>query len=187
MNKKIKQIGIAAVMCILFLKPCISFGDANGFNGFIDVKVSAPEGFEHSIMINLLDKENVNYIIVAEPVNDWKANTKLPAGEYTVDYVSFETADTDFEIEYSDSLSITENSGTAFLISVNEKKDTVSTKQKETKMLEEQQSKKQELSFTGRLGKLAGSILRKNYISILIIAILLIYLEKGRRIRKRNG
>ena len=91
MKRFFLQTSFVFSLCIaICLSGILSFAESEGY---IDVKVDAPESFTHSIMINLVDNNGINYVVTPECINQWKSNYSLPAGDYLVDYVSFDTAD----------------------------------------------------------------------------------------------
>lgn len=55
--------------------------------GHLRLQIQAPPDFNTSIMINLI-QEDVNTLLVAEPINHYKITQDVPAGTYQVDFVA---------------------------------------------------------------------------------------------------
>lgn len=182
MKRVLKQTFLILCLCLIFSLPgrlCFAENE-----GYLDVKVIAPETFTHSIMINLIDNNGINHVITAERINSWKSNYPLPEGEYVVDYVSFDVMDNSYEAQYPDLVSVTANSGVLFEIDI---KSIKSQSTKIDKALESQTENKRTESkgFGLMVANLLKQIVCDNYITIIAIIAILIFLIKRRR--ARNG
>lgn len=55
--------------------------------GHLRLQIQAPPDFNTSIMINLI-QDDVNTLLVAEPINQYKITQDVPSGAYQVDFVA---------------------------------------------------------------------------------------------------
>lgn len=171
-------------LCLFLCSPVsICFASSEGY---IDVKVNAPKEFTHSIMINLLNNQGINYVVTAEKVNEWKANNALPAGDYKVDYVSFDVMDNSYEIEYPSSLVIKENSGSAFQITIKDETDKRPTGENSIVSNATENLEGEKFSFGLSFLNLLKDIALENFITLVLILLLIIYMIKRKR-RKSDG
>lgn len=143
--------------------------------GYLDLQVVADKTFEKSLMINLIDKDGKNHMIIGEAINHWKANVKLPLGDYTVDFVSINgDIKSEYTAKYAERIRIEANKGSKFQVDIKK----ANLKPVENVLKEEEKG--------GR------SLLKNNVTNIVFIfglgiALLMIRRRREKRENEQNG
>ncbi|WP_324825132.1 hypothetical protein [Sinanaerobacter sp. ZZT-01] len=116
-----KFIRISILVLLLSLSFfCLSFADSMGT---VILNVEAYPEFDRSIMVNLIGKEGDNYLMVAEPVNDWEYDMELPEGSYIVEYVGVDDIKEDaYKLEYEEKISVKSGLATDFKVEISQAK-----------------------------------------------------------------
>lgn len=70
--------------CLFLSVSCSAWAEDTGH---LRLQIQAPPDFNSSIMINLI-RDDMNTLLVAEPINHYNITQDVPAGTYQVDFVA---------------------------------------------------------------------------------------------------
>lgn len=99
-------------------------------DGTVILQADCYKGFDKSVVVNLVDEAGANYLIVAEPENQWSYDMVLPAGGYDVEYASVDDVTAKYSMKYPKNITVVQGESTELKVTVFEPEKAVPDQEK---------------------------------------------------------